>query len=368
MWQLVNQTVPPQCWVGYGTHCSTDWARTDGIRVQGAQRLQHGDVKVLAYLRGVKILNMFNLPLASIDPTEGETLCKIWCYSDIACQYWQYNSQENGCWVDARLFSTVSGQDKDKVVKYPLAIDNEGAEADASWQIGEYIAHYCPPQAHMDPTQPPVVQPPQPPQHHTPATGGQGGGLSWSWMFAILLLILAAAGGAYYLNQQQKEGKGSKSSRSARRNRRQEEDSVSSFQEENDRLLQAQESSRQGGYNYDDSRGRSNTANTATSASSSVQGGQQQQQTSARNQSSAPYSQGYSGQQGQSFAQVHHPYSGQTGVPPPTQLVDFGQNPGRMAPTQLFQNQGAGAGAPTQLLNQGMPYQQGYGQRPQGLM
>lgn len=394
VWQFVNQTTPGECWVGYGTHCSENWARSDGIVVQGSQRLQHGDVKVLAYLQGVKILNLYNLPVATIDPAQGEKVCKEWCYSDISCQYWQYNSRAGGCFVEARLFSTNQGSLPDKVVAYPLSMES-GATSNAQWQIGEYIAHYCPPEQQSPVTAAPLPMPTMPPVYSTPAP--QGGGFSWAWVAAAVALVLLIAGGGWYYQQQQQEqqkassrrgrtGSSTSSRRGGTQNEDYEESYKSSYEEDRPLMQGGMQPEASNGYGYDQQRGSSQSGMSRSNS---------QQQTSAQqNPSSAPYpgqgayGQGGYGDQGRGNPTSGAQYGGGGGqagqqpgaggygqggsmIPPPTQLVDFG-NPGRMAPTQLFQNPGVGGMAPTQLMNQGMPYPSqtpGYPQRPpQGMM
>ena len=72
----------------------------------------------------------------------GEMKPQAWCYSNIACQYWQF-SQTGGCFVDAPMLS------KTHVVQYPLT--TAALTTDATDIIaGEYIHHYCPNQTMAD--------------------------------------------------------------------------------------------------------------------------------------------------------------------------------------------------------------------------
>lgn len=148
VWQFVNQTTPGQCWVGYGEDCIWRDGEADKISVQGAQRLMHGEVRVLKNLTGWKINNLYNIPMHHEGNVDVSILrCKAWCYSSIHCEYWQYGP--GGCWVDAPLFTTARGTDPDKRVQYPMTTNggcnNHTPEA-AAMMWGEYIQHYCPPQ------------------------------------------------------------------------------------------------------------------------------------------------------------------------------------------------------------------------------
>ncbi|CAK0793939.1 unnamed protein product [Prorocentrum cordatum] len=148
VWQFVNQTSPGQCWVGNGKSCAGRGGSLSTISVQGAQRIQHGDVRVLRNMSGWKVHGLLQLgDLSAHGGVSSVERCRRWCYSDIHCQYWQYGP--GGCWVDSPLFSTQHGMRNDNVVQYPLTTDggatNRGYEAE-HMRWGEYIQHYCPPQ------------------------------------------------------------------------------------------------------------------------------------------------------------------------------------------------------------------------------
>jgi len=148
VWQFNNQTSPGQCWVGFGENCVYRDGYAASITVQGAQRLMHGEVKVLMNISGWKINNLYNIGMFHEGNMDVSILrCKAWCYSSIHCEYWQYGP--GGCWVDGPLFSTARGTNPGNKVQYPLTTNggatNTTVEA-SGMMFGEYIQHYCPPE------------------------------------------------------------------------------------------------------------------------------------------------------------------------------------------------------------------------------
>ncbi|CAJ1345631.1 unnamed protein product, partial [Effrenium voratum] len=123
------------CWIGFGIDCE----RPGGSFEAGvaAQRLLHGSVYVVRELVGVKLENLFRLEPEAFDSLSIER-CKAWCYSSIACQYWQF-SETQGCFVDAPMLSKT-------LVPYPLttAALASGTPESSNMIAGEYIHHYCP--------------------------------------------------------------------------------------------------------------------------------------------------------------------------------------------------------------------------------
>ncbi|CAK0887853.1 unnamed protein product [Prorocentrum cordatum] len=120
-----------QCWAGYGKSCVGRGGRPSTITVQGAQRIMHGEVRVLQNMSGWKIRGLFQLGELTSSPERGgegsADRCRRWCYSDIGCQYWQYGP--GGCWVDSPLFSTQHGTRAGNVVQdVKLAFDSMGHE------------------------------------------------------------------------------------------------------------------------------------------------------------------------------------------------------------------------------------------------
>jgi len=143
VWQFVNQTSPHECWVGYGTGCGTRRSPPHDIKVQASERIMHGSVKILKYLKGWRFNNLYNLKMESDEQTS-ISRCKAWCYSSISCNYWQYGAKAGGCFVDAPMFSTEMNTYPEKIVQYPLTTEG-GVEKDDAFEWGEYITHYCPP-------------------------------------------------------------------------------------------------------------------------------------------------------------------------------------------------------------------------------
>ncbi|CAK0849658.1 unnamed protein product, partial [Prorocentrum cordatum] len=118
VWQYVNATssgplTPGQCWVGFGESCVSRGGESDSVIVEGAQRLMHGEVKVLMNLSGWKVNNLYHIDMSNEGNMDVSILrCKAWCYSSIHCEYWQYGP--GGCWVDAPWWTTSKGTYPDK--------------------------------------------------------------------------------------------------------------------------------------------------------------------------------------------------------------------------------------------------------------
>ncbi|CAL1139961.1 unnamed protein product [Cladocopium goreaui] len=195
VWQF--RTDSRSCWVGFGIHCDSPSAGSlmgVGRAPVDAQRLLHGTVYVVRQLVGVKVQNLF--PMGQPGASQASDAfsierCKAWCYSNIACQYWQF-SQTEGCLVDAPMLSKT-------LVPYPLTTSALSSGADAHNIIaGEYIHHYCPNRTTADVEDAPSVF------THAPANlavhRDQGAPRGWPWVVVSLLLtlVLAVAGFAYY--------------------------------------------------------------------------------------------------------------------------------------------------------------------------
>lgn len=162
------------------------------ISVARAQRLMHGNVRVFKSLMGVKIENLYKLGNFKEGTQALSTQrCKDWCYSDIACDYWQF-SQSDGCFVDAPMLSTLNGEQTSKPVQYPLTTDggmSVGTAEASSMIAGEYIQHFCPP------LQPPALKSDD--DHKEPKNSS---GLRWLWLGLVLafLSLLACAAFVYF--------------------------------------------------------------------------------------------------------------------------------------------------------------------------
>jgi hypothetical protein len=97
----------------------------------------HGKVRVLRRLHGVQVWNLRNIGVWRLGGVSaGVEHCRLYCYSDLLCQYWQYG--EGGCWVEDPRY---------KQVQYPLTT-NGGASTETEFAktaiAGEFVQHYCP--------------------------------------------------------------------------------------------------------------------------------------------------------------------------------------------------------------------------------
>jgi hypothetical protein len=195
VWQFVNQTDPDECWLGFGEDCLTRGGEHDAITVQGAQRIMHGEVRVLMNLKGWKVHRLTNIGVYSpTDEALNVMRCKAWCYSTLPCQYWQYGP--TGCWVDNPLGHRGNPR---KEVQYPLTISEDGAEQYTEEAVtmlyGEYIQHYCPPPDGTSPMAPLSSEILLGASHE----GGTGSGTPFPplWLLGLLVLGLISCLVAY---------------------------------------------------------------------------------------------------------------------------------------------------------------------------
>jgi hypothetical protein len=134
-WEGKNNLV---CMQGRGRDCAGMRHHDNSINIDQAQRIQHGDIRVLMSLKGMEIRNLrqdFDAGYYTVtsDATEA---CSFMCYSDIHCQYWVYSSTE-GCFLEDPPMHAVA---------YPLTqadVSHNSAFA-KSVVAGEYILHRCP--------------------------------------------------------------------------------------------------------------------------------------------------------------------------------------------------------------------------------
>jgi len=140
------------CWQGLGYDCFV----RNNFQVRGAQRLQHGSVRVLMNLTGWQIIGLYkvfdNAAGFFINTQDAVTFCKNVCYSDIRCQYWTY-APNYGCWVqDASQNYGPS---------WPLTLESANRDTDYALDsvAGEYIQHFCPEDqiGRQAPTPPPTL-------------------------------------------------------------------------------------------------------------------------------------------------------------------------------------------------------------------
>lgn len=125
-----------QCWHGVvGSSCAVD--SDDEEEPLAAQRIQHGNVRVLRTLLLMEVFGLQHEEMAEILSTEESiSHCKALCYSSIDCHYWQYGN--GGCYIE----DTVGGQS----IPYPFTNDHVSYTSDfaSHVQAGEYIQHFCP--------------------------------------------------------------------------------------------------------------------------------------------------------------------------------------------------------------------------------
>jgi len=140
MWMVVNDTAQA-CWHGLGNNCYQRES-TSFPGVVRAQRIMHGEVRVLANLTRVQIWGLkkaFDSNYFIHQRPDAVEACRNHCYSNIKCQYWQYSSV-TGCWTEE---PSPSGAD---AVEYPLTTHAATEDSHMADFIiaGEYIQHLCP--------------------------------------------------------------------------------------------------------------------------------------------------------------------------------------------------------------------------------
>lgn len=134
VWQTKGS--PASCYHGmFGTNCY----QTTGEKPLRAQRLMHGDFRVLMNAAGIQIMGLQKAFDVTVFPVlqDAEAHCRMVCVSYLLCQYWQY-SDVYGCWIeDVRV----------KRIAYPLVnngVDlrtNSGGAKTVT--AGEFIQHTC---------------------------------------------------------------------------------------------------------------------------------------------------------------------------------------------------------------------------------
>merc|ERR1740121_1458885 len=104
------------------------------------QRIQHGHVRVLMDLAGWQIIGLtraFHSGQAYFKDEQGAAnACKLHCYSDINCQFWQY-APDYGCWVE--------DASQGYWPQYPLTLDFASRETPFALNCrhGEFVQHKC---------------------------------------------------------------------------------------------------------------------------------------------------------------------------------------------------------------------------------
>lgn len=133
-WQLTDRD---QCWISKSGHCGADCLgrgsnEPNALAPKGGQCIQHGSVRVLNTLRSFWVYGLYNVGItgSSTGPLAHER-CRLQCYSDIGCRYWQYG--ENGCWLERA---------PDHVVPAKPDVSNSSDEA-MTMVKGEVVEHVC---------------------------------------------------------------------------------------------------------------------------------------------------------------------------------------------------------------------------------
>jgi hypothetical protein len=136
VWQTMPGTSGTRCFHGmFGTNCY----RTNGLQPYRAQRLMHGDFRVLANIAGIQIMGLQQAFEANVftNLKDAENHCRMVCVSYLLCQYWQY-SEVFGCWIEDVV---------KKRVAYPLVNDGVNLQTDSAGAktvtAGEFIQHMC---------------------------------------------------------------------------------------------------------------------------------------------------------------------------------------------------------------------------------
>jgi hypothetical protein len=136
--QLDVNTISESCWHGEGVDC---FHGGDIVPTYGA-RVMHGEVRVLADLKGVQILGLqpaFDAYYFINQSHDAVDACRNHCYSNAECEYWQY-SKSKGCWTENPDLVKWTG-----LVEFPITTRSWLRDTDfaASVIAGEYIQHIC---------------------------------------------------------------------------------------------------------------------------------------------------------------------------------------------------------------------------------
>eukprot|EP00930_Biecheleria_cincta_P095123 TRINITY_DN87146_c0_g1_i1.p1 TRINITY_DN87146_c0_g1~~TRINITY_DN87146_c0_g1_i1.p1 ORF type:complete len:869 (-),score=130.71 TRINITY_DN87146_c0_g1_i1:212-2776(-) len=147
VWQEVDRPYPDpaECWHSYfspGSECFTRALHNGSEAVtwkpKRAQRIQHGQIRVLKKLSSVEIkgLRLIFDQNYFIDQTQAVEACRISCYSDIGCQWWYYN-KATGCFGEDVNRHAFGGMVTSKFFSRNSTF--------AEYLLdGEYIQHICP--------------------------------------------------------------------------------------------------------------------------------------------------------------------------------------------------------------------------------
>lgn len=133
-WQ---QTYDGQCYQGVGQNCFV----RENFAPKAAQRLQQGQVRKLMDLTGWEIKGLSLAFTADhgyfLVEASAVEACRLICYSDIQCQYWQF-IRGSGCFVEDASSSNSP--------PWPLTLSWAMRDTDKALNCinGEFIQHRCP--------------------------------------------------------------------------------------------------------------------------------------------------------------------------------------------------------------------------------
>lgn len=134
-----------ECYQGDGLNCDAPESGEPAASIVRAQRLQHGDVRVLKDMLHWEVLNLRPLGFwTTLTPDQSVQSCREYCYSKVTCQYWQYG--EGGCFVEDPT-DGVLGLVEQYRAQYPLTAAGGATQSStfAASELGaEYIQHVCP--------------------------------------------------------------------------------------------------------------------------------------------------------------------------------------------------------------------------------
>jgi len=123
------------CYFGRGDNCHSATAM-DSV---GAQRIQHGDVLVLADMSNWEVKNLLNVGLFDHGTgTQAIPRCRHLCYSDVECEYWAYG--QGGCWVER----PSEGNHRAGYPLLPGTATTNTSDFAKVIRASEYIQHSCP--------------------------------------------------------------------------------------------------------------------------------------------------------------------------------------------------------------------------------
>lgn len=139
-----------RCYSGSDAHdCGLANWETINFDVISAQRIMHGDVRVIKDLPGLRAEGLSNIGWFNAGdqtPLAQAVRCKRMCYSMVNCTYWSFSNSSDvnlgGCLVELPVEDPENNLKPPKQVPYPLT--SASLTIDPSIVAGEYIQHFCP--------------------------------------------------------------------------------------------------------------------------------------------------------------------------------------------------------------------------------